>query len=147
VALVLLKGENLKRAGDHEAAITFLEAVQKNFTWSEPVARLLATVYTAAGQSEAARVIYGELIQRCQSCHSRVDPLIKHNFAELSFAAGQRDTQLLELYLSLAQEAPTQAAIYFQRVGSIYAEQGHVDEAARFEALARQATDSQPQTD
>ncbi len=147
VALVLLKGENLKRAGDHEAAITFLEAVQKSFTWSEPVARLLATVYTAAGQSEAARVIYGELIQRCQSCHSRVDPLIKHNFAELSFAAGQRDTQLLELYLSLAQEAPPQAAIYFQRVGSIYAEQGHEDEAARFEALARQATDSQPQTD
>lgn len=146
-ALVLLKGENLQRAGDYKGAIAFLEDVQKNFTWSEPVARLLATVYTAADQSDEARLIYGELIQRCQSCPSRVDPLIKHNFAELSFAAGQRDTQLLELYLSLAQEVPTQAAVYFQRVGSIYAEQGHADEAARFETLARQAADNQPHRD
>lgn len=141
VALVLLKGENLQRAGDHEAAMGFLEDVQKNYGWNEPVARLLASVYADSGQPEPARVLYGELMQRCQSCNSRVDPLIKHNFAELSFAAGQRDTQLLELYLSLAQEAPVQAAVYFQRVSSIYTEQGHAGEAARFEELARQAAE------
>lgn len=139
VALVLLKGENFQRAGRHEAAIAFLEDVQKRYGWSEPVARLLATVYTDSDQSEPARLLYGELIQRCQSCHSRVDPLIKHNFAELSFAAGQRDSRLLELYLSLAQEAPEQAAVYFQRVSSIYTEQGYEEEAARFQELARQA--------
>lgn len=141
VALVLLKGENFQRAGRHEAASAFLQGVQKRYGWSEPVARLLAKVYTDSGQSEPARLLYGELIQRCQSCHSRVDPLIKHNYAELSFAAGQRDSRLLELYLSLAQEAPDQAAVYFQRVSSIYTEQGYEEEAARFQELARQAAE------
>jgi hypothetical protein len=79
-------------------------------------------------------------MQRCQRCHGRIDPMVKHNYAELCFADGQRDTQLLELYLSLAQEAADHAELYFRRVSAIYAEQGHAAEAKRFEALARRSS-------
>jgi tetratricopeptide (TPR) repeat protein len=137
VALVLLRGENFLRAGSFDAGIAYLEEVLASFGWSDPVAELLATLLTEAGDRTRARSLYGEIMQRCQSCHSRVDPMVKHNFAELSFADGQRDTQLLELYLSLAQEAPDRADLYFRRVSAIYAEQGHAAEAKRFEALAR----------
>jgi tetratricopeptide (TPR) repeat protein len=137
VALVLLRGENFLRAGKLDAGIAFLEEVVGGFGWSDPVAQLLATFYAEAGNTARARALYGELMQRCQSCRSRVDPMVKHNYAELSFADGQRDTRLLELYLSLAQEAPDQADHYFRRVSAIYAEQGHAEEAKRFEALAR----------
>lgn len=137
VAMVLLRGENYLRAGSFDAGIAYLEEVLASFGWSDPVAELLATLFTEAGHSTRARSLYGEIMQRCQSCHSRVDPMVKHNYAELSFADGQRDTQLLELYLSLAQEVPDRADLYFRRVSAIYAEQGHTAEAKRFEALAR----------
>jgi tetratricopeptide (TPR) repeat protein len=140
VALVLLRGENFLRAGRFDAGIAFLEEVVGNFGWSDAVARLLASLYTEAGDTARARSLYRELMQRCQSCHSRVDPLVKHNYAELTFADGERDTRLLELYLALAQEAPDQAHLYFRRVSAIYAEQGHAEEAQRFEALARRSS-------
>lgn len=139
VALVLLRGENFLRSGRLEAGIAYLEEVLASFGWSDPVAELLATFFTEAGDRPRARSLYGEIIQRCQSCHSRVDPMVKHNYAELCFADGQRDTQLLELYLSLAQEAPDQADRYFRRVSAIYAEKGHTAEAERFETLARRS--------
>jgi hypothetical protein len=63
--------------------------------------------------------------------------MVKHNYAELCFGAGQRDTPLLELYLSLVQEVPEQAAHYFRRVSAIYTDQGYAQEAQRYQALAR----------
>jgi tetratricopeptide (TPR) repeat protein len=139
VALVLLRGENFLRAGRLDAGIAFLEEVVDGFGWSDPVAQLLATFYTEAGNTARARALYGELMQHCQSCRSPVDPMVKHNYAELCFADGQRDTRLLELYLAMAQQAPNQANLYFRRVSTIYAEQGHAEEARRFEALARRS--------
>jgi tetratricopeptide (TPR) repeat protein len=137
VALVLLRGENYLQAGSFDTGIAYLEEVLASFGWSDPVAELLATLFTEAGDNTRARSLYGEIMQRCQSCHGRVDPMVKHNYAELSFADGQRDTQLLELYLSLAQEAPDRADLYFRRVSAIYAEQGYAAEAKRFDALAQ----------
>lgn len=136
VALVLLRGENFMRAGRLDAGIAFLDTVLDDFGWSDPVARLQAEICTQAGERDRARALYEELMQRCQSCHSRVDPMVKHNYAELSFADGQRDTRLLELYLSLTQEAPDRAAHYFRRVSAIYDAQGHREEAERFKALS-----------
>lgn len=140
VAMVLLRGENFRRAGQLDAGITFLKQVLDNFGWNDAVAQLLATAYTDAGNTAGARALYGEIISRCQSCHSRVDPMVKHNYAELCFGAGQRDTTLLELYLSLIQEVPEQAIHYFQRVSVIYAEQGYAEEAQRFQALAERSS-------
>ena len=103
------------------------------------MAQLLASIYAESGDTGRARAIFGELMQRCQSCHRRVDPMVKHDYAELSFVEGQRDTRLLELYLSLAQEVPEQAGLYFRRVSAIYADQGHMGEAQRFRALAERS--------
>ncbi|MDJ0783595.1 MAG: hypothetical protein QNJ22_16590 [Desulfosarcinaceae bacterium] len=139
VALVLLRGENFLRSGRFDVGIRFLRDVLDRFGWHEPVAQLLATTLAEAGESTAARSLYGEIMHRCQSCHSRVDPMVKHRYAELSFADGQRDTALLELYLSLAQDFPDQAKLYFQRVSAIYADQGYVQEAERFRMLSERS--------
>jgi hypothetical protein len=53
-------------------------------------------------------------------------------YAELSFAAGMHSTDILEIYLSLAQQIPDNAAGYFERVSRIYESQGNEHEAARF---------------
>jgi tetratricopeptide (TPR) repeat protein len=139
-AMVLLRGENFRRAGRLGDGIAYLEQVMQAFGWNNAVAQLLATVYTEAGNSEDARTLYGEIMEHCQSCHNRVDPMVKHNYAELCFSAGQRDIPLLELYLALVEEVPGQAGRYFQRVSAIYAKQGYKEEAQRFQALAERAS-------
>ena len=138
-ALVLLRGENFRRAGQLEAGAAFLKQVLEDFGWNDSVAQLLAAVYTEAGNTGGARALYGEIMEHCQSCHHQVDPRVKHNYAELCFRAGQRDTPLLELYLSLVEEVPAQASHYFQRVSAIYTKQGYPQEAQRFQKLAEQA--------
>jgi tetratricopeptide (TPR) repeat protein len=137
VAMVLLRGENFQRAGRLDDGISYLEQVLEDFGWNDSVAQLLAVIHTEAGNSERARDLYGDILERCQSCQNSVEPMVKHNYAELCFSAGQRDTSLLELYLSLVEEVPEQAAHYFQRVSVIYTDQGYAQEAQRFQALAR----------
>ena len=68
-----------------------------------------------------------------------MDPVISHKYAELSFAADIRDVPLLEMYLSLAREIPEKAAMYFDRVSRIYADQGNSDQARRFHSLSKKA--------
>jgi tetratricopeptide (TPR) repeat protein len=138
VALVLLRGENFRRAGQLDAGVAFLQQVLEDFGWNDSVAQLLAAIHTEAGNTVGARALYGEIMKHCQSCHDQVDPMVKHNYAELCFSAGQRDTPLLELYLALVQEVPAQATHYFQRVSAIYTEQGYPQEAQRFQKLAEQ---------
>ncbi|MEJ2641979.1 MAG: hypothetical protein P8010_20635 [Desulfosarcinaceae bacterium] len=137
VAMVMLRGENFRRAGQLNDGISYLEQVLEKYGWNDAVAQSLAAVHTEAGNSERARTLYSEIISSCQSCHNQIDPMVKHNYAELCFSAGQRDTALLELYLSLVQEVPQQAAHYFQRVSAIYTDQGYLQEAQRYQALAR----------
>jgi hypothetical protein len=45
-------------------------------------------------------------------------------------------TEILELYLSLAQESPAHATGYFEKVSRIYTAQGNEKEARRFRAIA-----------
>jgi hypothetical protein len=47
------------------------------------------------------------------------------------------NTDILDLYLSLAQEVPDNAAEYYEKVSRIYAAQGNHTEAARFRAIAQ----------
>ena len=96
-------------------------------------------VLEALNQGEAARALYQEIINTCTSCRTPVDPQIKHRFAELSFALGHRDTTLLETYLSLALEMEPYRALYYDRVSRIYTDQGHTDQARRFQVLAQRA--------
>jgi hypothetical protein len=75
-------------------------------------------------------------MDQCRSCHARIDPFIKQRYADLCFDSGMYNTEVLELYLSLAQEVPDNAADYYEKVSQIYTAQGNEVEARRFRAIA-----------
>ncbi|MFZ0131589.1 MAG: tetratricopeptide repeat protein [Desulfobacterales bacterium] len=139
VAAVLLKGETLVRAGRHADARDFYRQFLKAYDWNDTVARELAKAHEALNESAAARAVYREIIGRCGGCRARIDPEIKHRYAELCFADGLYTTEILEMYLALAREIPESAAHYFDRVSRIYAAQGNSTEAERFRSIARWA--------
>jgi hypothetical protein len=139
VAAVLLKGETLMRAGRHADARDFFRQFLKGYDWNDTVARELAKAHEALNESAEARAIYREIIGRCDSCRARIDPAIKHRYAELCFADGLYTTEILEMYLALAREIPENAAGYFDRISRIYAAQGNPTEAERFHSFARRA--------
>ena len=139
VAAMLLKGETLMRAGRHADARNFFRQFLKGYDWNDTVARELAKAHEALNESAEARAIYREIIGRCDSCRARIDPAIKHRYAELCFADGLYTTEILEMYLALAREIPENAAGYFDRISRIYAAQGNPTEAERFHSFARRA--------
>lgn len=141
LAVIMLKGETLTRAEDFITAQTlYLKAIEEH-GWQEKIAMALANVHEALGEIEQARSTYQEIMGRCTGCHSKINPEVKHRYAELSFAAGIHDTAILELYLSLAQEIPLYAAIYYDRVSQIYAAQGNEAEATRFKTIAKKTAE------
>ncbi|MGD9332406.1 MAG: tetratricopeptide repeat protein, partial [Desulfobacterales bacterium] len=125
MAVMQLKGETLFRAGQFEAARDFYRHFLDTFGWHDTMAQALAKVYEALDEPDAARGLYREIMGRCQGCRTRVDPAIKHQYAELAYAAGERGADLLELYFSLVREIPANAAIYFERISRIYHAQGN----------------------
>ena len=139
VAAVLLRGETFMRAGRHADARKFYRQFLEVYGWNDDVARELSKAHEALGESAEARTIYREIIGRCDSCRARIDPAIRHRYAELCFADGQYTTEILETYLALAREIPENAAGYFDRVSRIYAAQGNPTEAERFLSFARRA--------
>lgn len=139
VAVVLLKGETLFRAGRHADARDFYRQILEVYGWNDTVARELAKAHVAQNESAEARTIYREIMGRCDSCRARIDPVIKHRYAELCFADGLYTTEILEMYLALAREIPENAAHYFDRISRIYAAQGNPTEAERFRSFARRA--------
>jgi predicted Zn-dependent protease len=141
LAVVLMRGETRCHAGDFGAAKALYQTFLDNRGWEKDTALALAKAHEAAGENEAARDIYRDIMTRCTSCRTRVDPAVKHKYAELSFAAGIYDTHILELYLALAQEIPDMAPDYYARVSRIYTEQGNETEAARFRIIARRASE------
>lgn len=140
VAVVLLKGETLMRAGRHADARDFYRQILEVYGWNDTVARELAKAHEALNESAEAGAVYREIIGRCDSCRARIDPVIKHRYAELCFADGLYTTEILEMYLALAREIPENAARYFDRVSRIYAAQDNPTEAERFRSFARRAS-------
>jgi hypothetical protein len=96
-------------------------------------------VLETIGELDNARNLYKEIIRQCTDCQSRVDPEIKDKYAELSFLAGIYNTEILEMYLSLAGEMPEESARYFDRISRIYKAQGNLYEAGRFRAFSNRA--------
>jgi tetratricopeptide (TPR) repeat protein len=136
IAVYLLRGENLYQAQRFSEAKQYYQDFFKNFGWNEPVARCLAKTHEALNEVANARSSYREIMDQCQSCHTRVDPVIKQRYADLCFSAGLFTTEVLELYLSLAQQNPHQAAGFYTKISQIYTSQGNDEEAARFELIA-----------
>lgn len=140
-AAVGLKGETLYQAGELEQAASFYRDVLAVFGWSEAVAVALAKVYEALRQPAAARALYGRILG---AGGAHCDPEIRHRYAELSFAAGLRGEDILELYLALARELPENAALYYDRISRIYTRLGNSVEAARFRAFSERAHARRP---
>ncbi len=138
----VLKGETLFQAGHFDVAKTFYRDFLATYGWDESIAGALARTHEALNEMDHARRMYQEIMVHCNSCHRRIDPLVKEKVADLSFAAGMHDTTILELYLSLAQDQPEKASVYYAKVGRIYQTTGNENEARRFQALADQMADS-----
>jgi tetratricopeptide (TPR) repeat protein len=138
VSVALLKGETFRRAGDDPGARSYYSHFMEDHGWHESLARDLAETHAAMGEMEQALDIYQTIMDNCRSCHARIDPLIKHRYAELCFASGSRDIAMLELYLSLAQEIRENAPLYYDRVSRIYNSQGNDTEAKRFRSFSEQ---------
>ena len=136
VAGYLLRGETFYQAEKYAEAKAFYRGFLAKYEWQEKIARALAKTHEALGERTNARYIYGEIIDQCRGCHSRIDPDLKQKFADLSFESGHTTTEILEIYLSLTREIPQNAAENYQKISRIYAAQGNEVEARRFKAIA-----------
>ena len=141
LAYVLLRGETLSQAGSHPEAASFYQDFMGEYGWNEPLAISLAGTLETLGDLESARDLYAEIMDQCRSCHTRIDPLIKRKFADISFDLGQHSSAIMEMYLSLVQDDPENAPLYFQKISRIYASMGNEEEARRFRVFAQQAED------
>lgn len=136
VAVYLLKGETHYHAGNFGGAKDFYQNFLATYGWNELVARALAKTHEAMNELPNARNVYREIMDQCSSCHARLDPFIKQRYADLCFDSGMYNSEILELYLSLAQEIPANAAAYFGKASRICTAQGNEGEARRFRAIA-----------
>lgn len=138
LAYYLLNGETLTRAGKYDQAKSYYLNFFDSYGWNEQIGMAFARTYEAMGDAEAARDMYGRIMNECRSCHSRVSPIVKRKFADLSFSTGNQSDGILELYLSLVQEDPKNAGFYYDRVSQMYADKGNEAEARRFRGFAEE---------
>jgi tetratricopeptide (TPR) repeat protein len=136
VAVFILKGETLFHAGNYSGAKELYQNFFRTYSWNETVARALAKTHEVLNEFANARSLYRKIMDQCRSCHARIDPFIKQRYADLCFDSGMLNTDILDLYLSLARELPANAAEYYEKVSRIYAAQGNHAEAGRFRTIA-----------
>ena len=143
-AFILLHGENLYRQKKYTEAVEWYQLALSRYGWNENITRALAVTLESAKQPTAARDLYAQIISRCNSCGSpaafasHIDPFTRRRYAELSLAAGDHSTGILELLLSLARDDPDNASFYYRKVSLVYAERGDRIEALRFKKFADQ---------
>ena len=135
----LLTGETLFHAGQyHDAESHYLDYLDSH-GWDEAIALALAKTFEALGSKEQARKQYSEIINRCQGCGNRIDPIIKQKYADISLETGDHSTNILELYLGLVQEVPENSTEYYQKISMIYELDGNENEARRFMSFAEKS--------
>ena len=139
----LLDGETLYRAGRYEQAESFYDDYLNTDGWDENIVRNLALTCDALGKTAKANELYGEIMNECRQCRTRLDPFIKSRYADTAFELGNMTGGILEIYLSLAQEVPEERARYFRKISQIYAAQGHEDESLRYLAFAERLEDEE----
>jgi tetratricopeptide (TPR) repeat protein len=136
VAVYLLRGETLFQAGNFSAAKEFYRNFLSSYGFNELIVRSLAKTHEALKELANARNLYREIMDQCRGCQARIDPFIMQRYADLCFDSGMLNTDVLELYLSLARELPEGAADFYEKVSRIYAAQENDHEARRFRAIA-----------
>ncbi|HEA66306.1 MAG TPA: tetratricopeptide repeat protein [Desulfobacterales bacterium] len=145
VAVKILRGETLFHAGSYSEVKAFFRDFLKTYGWNEPVARILAKTHEALAEQTDARNLYREIMEHCSSCHAPVDPFIKQKYADLGIESGLYNTEILELYLSLVQDIPDNAAHYYEKISRIYAVLGNEKEERRFRSFATRARGENPE--
>jgi len=143
VPILLLMGETLRRSDKLAEAVSFYLKSIEYLGWQESIAVALARTYDAAGQNKEALEAYQEIVSNCRSCHQRLDPLVRHRFAELRYQAGDMSSDLLETYFALCRENPRDKDRYYRRISIIYEKQGYADEARRYLEIAMQLANEQ----
>ena len=139
VPILALRGEMLFRAGRFEEAEELYSSAMKTCGRQEMLTRALARIWDHQGKKEKARGLYGEILEGCNTCGARGDPLVKRRFADLSLELGDRSPRVLEHYLSLVHEDPGRRAEYYRKISRIYDRQGYREEADRYREFARRA--------
>ena len=132
----LLCGETLFRSGENTRAESLYRDFLRDYGWNGDIAQALARSCEANGDLERAHELYGKIMESCGGCGARVDPLVKRKYADLSMATGRQNEKTLEIYLSLAEQDPANAAGYYHNVSRIYADLGHEKESQRFHLIA-----------
>ncbi len=135
----LLMGETLFHAGRYDDAESHYLDYLDSRGWDETIALALAKTHEALGSKEKARKQYSEIINRCQGCGSKIDPLIKQKYADMSLETGDHSINVLELYLGLVQEIPENRTDNYQKISMIYELNGNENEARRFNSFAEQS--------
>jgi len=132
----LLLGETLFRAGKFPQAESLFLNFLSDYDWDSDIAQALAGTYEAAGDLKKAYELYVKIMGMCTGCGTRVNPLVKKKYADLSVAIGNMNEKVLEIYLSLAEQDPANAAECYRKVSQIYTALGHEKEAHRFKLIA-----------
>ena len=143
----LLTGETLFHAGQYHDAESHYLGYLDSHGQDEAISLALAKTFEALGSKEKAQKQYSEIINRCQGCGSRIDPLIKQKYADISLETGDHSTNILELYLGLVQEIPENRMDYYQKISMIYELNGNEEEARRFSSFAEQSRGKPPESE
>ncbi len=135
--ILLLRSETLFQAQRFQETKSLLLDYLKSFDWDENIALSLARTYEALDEKEKALDLYGDVMKKCSGCGSRIAPFVKQRYADISLECGQYSPRILELYLSLVQEAPDNKVYYYQKIDEIYTALGNEEEARRYRSLAK----------
>ena len=135
-----LKGQSLGRAGKNQEAYTLYQEMLQSHGRDEKTIMALAAVCERLGKTDEALDLYGEIMEQCRSCRTRINPFVKQRYADISLERGDYSTQTLGLYISLIEENPEGRGYYFQKVGDIYAAMGNDREARRYRQFAEDLT-------
>lgn len=150
-AFVLLHGENIYRKKQYSEAAEWYQMALNTYGWNENITRALAVTLESTNQPEPARDLYAQIIRRCSSCTptsafaSQADSFTRQRYAELSFAAGDTSTEILELFLSLVRDDPLNAPNYYRKISRIYSDRGNEIEALRYKKFADNMETGEPE--
>ncbi len=137
--ICILRGETLfQEEKFQETKALFLDYLEAS-QWDENIALSLAGAYEALDEKKKARDIYGDVMAQCSGCGKQIAPFIKQKYSDISLECGEISTSILEIYLSLVQEDPTNKGHYFQKIIEIYTALGNEDEAQRYRSFAEES--------
>ncbi len=132
----ILRGETLIQSNQIRKAEALYQGVIDSGNRDVTIVRSLAKTCELLEKPQEANDLYTELMNRCTSCGSRPDPNLSLRYAETCMALGEATDKVLDIYLDLATQDPSNQGYYFTRVSEIYSKLGNETQAERFRQFA-----------